>query len=216
MYSIKEAFYSLQGEGAHAGRPAIFCRFTGCNLWTGKEKHRASAACQFCDTDFIGTDGQNGGKFHSAGALIQHLDKLWPTNTDHKYLIFTGGEPALQLDDALIATAKAANYTLAIETNGTLPLPDGIDWICVSPKTTDPLVVNRGSELKLIFPQDHLPPHLFTDLEFDHFYLQPMDQGALPEGRERIDDAQAQTIRYCLQNPQWRLSLQTHKMLGID
>ena len=216
MYSIKEAFYSLQGEGAHAGRPAIFCRFTGCNLWTGKEKHRASAKCQFCDTDFIGTDGQNGGKFKTAEALIEHLDTLWPEQTSHKYLIFTGGEPALQLDEALIAAAKASHYTLAIETNGTLPLPDGIDWICVSPKTVEPLVVNQGSELKLIFPQDHLPPNLFSDLEFEHFYLQPMDQSALPEGHERINDAQAQTIRYCLQNPQWRLSLQTHKMLGID
>ena len=138
MYSIKEAFYSLQGEGAHTGRPAIFCRFTGCNLWTGKEKHRASAKCQFCDTDFIGTDGQNGGKFKTAEALIEHLDTLWPEQTSHKYLIFTGGEPALQLDEALIAAAKASHYTLAIETNGTLPLPDGIDWICVSPKTAEP------------------------------------------------------------------------------
>ena len=216
MYSIKEAFYSLQGEGAHTGRPALFCRFTGCNLWSGKERHRATAQCQFCDTDFVGTDGQNGGQFETPDALVRHLDTLWPTDAGHKYLIFTGGEPALQIDDALIAALKIAHYTIAIETNGTLPLPEGIDWICVSPKTSAPLVVNRGSELKLIYPQSHLPPAQFETLAFDHFYLQPMDQSALPHGQRRVDDAQRQTIEYCLQNPQWRLSLQTHKMLGID
>lgn len=216
MYSVKEAFYSLQGEGAHAGRPALFCRFSGCNLWTGKERHRATAQCQFCDTDFVGTDGQNGGKFDTAQALITHLDQLWPAHGQHKYLIFTGGEPALQLDDDLIQAAKAAHYTIAIETNGTLPLPHGIDWICVSPKTPNPLVVIRGNELKLVYPQAHLTPEQFTHLDFEHFYLQPMDQSALPEGQERINSTQTQTIQYCLSNPLWRLSLQTHKMLGID
>ncbi|TPE55690.1 7-carboxy-7-deazaguanine synthase [Maribrevibacterium harenarium] len=216
MYTVKEAFYSLQGEGAHAGRPAIFCRFTGCNLWSGKEKHRSSAQCQFCDTDFIGTDGQNGGRFDTAEDLIAHLNTLWPTNAAHKYLIFTGGEPALQLDEALIACAKEHDYTIAIETNGTLLLPDGIDWICVSPKTAAPLMVTQGNELKLVYPQAHLPPELFTGLEFDHFYLQPMDQSALPDGYILVNDSQQATISYCLAHPQWRLSLQTHKMLGID
>lgn len=216
MYNIKEAFYSLQGEGAHAGRPALFCRFTGCNLWSGKEQHRSTAECTFCDTDFVGTDGQNGGRFKTASDLLEHLDALWPTNRSHKYIVFTGGEPALQLDEALILEAKKWGYTLAIETNGTLPLPKGIDWICVSPKTSKPLVVNQGNELKLVFPQSHLPPSDFEHLAFDHFYLQPMDQAALPNDQQRVDSPQAQTLRYCLQNPQWRLSLQTHKMLGID
>lgn len=216
MYNIKEAFYSLQGEGAHAGRPALFCRFTGCNLWSGKERHRNTAECNFCDTDFVGTDGQNGGRFNSASDLLNHLDALWPKEKSHKYIVFTGGEPALQLDETLIQEAKYRGYVTAIETNGTLPLPDGIDWICVSPKTSKPLVVNRGNELKLVFPQSNLPPSDFEHLEFDNFYLQPMDQAALPDNQERVDSPQAQTLRYCLQNPQWRLSLQTHKMLGID
>ena len=216
MYKIKEAFYSLQGEGAHAGRPALFCRFTGCNLWSGKESQRMEAQCQFCDTDFVGTDGQNGGTFNTPAALMSHLDTLWPEGTAHKYIIFTGGEPALQLDDALIAAAKALQYTIAIETNGTRPLPSGIDWICVSPKVAAPLVVNEGHELKLVFPQEHLPPESFSHLSFDNFFLQPMDQSALPSDRIALEDTQTQTLRYCLQNPQWRLSLQTHKMLGID
>ncbi|WP_113874716.1 7-carboxy-7-deazaguanine synthase [Marinomonas aquiplantarum] len=216
MYSIKEAFYSLQGEGAHAGRPALFCRFTGCNLWSGLEKTRAQSDCQFCDTDFIGTDGQNGGKFRSADLLLKHLDSLWPAQQGHKYVVFTGGEPALQLDEILINTMKRAGYTIAIETNGTLPLPKGIDWICVSPKTNKPLVVTKGNELKLVYPQHHLQPSLFETLAFDHFYLQPMDQSHLAEGQIPLQDTQAATLNYCLAYPRWRLSLQTHKMLNID
>jgi len=216
MYSIKEAFYSLQGEGAHAGRPALFCRFTGCNLWSGLEKTRVQSDCQFCDTDFIGTDGQNGGKFRSADLLLKHLDSLWPAQQAHKYVVFTGGEPALQLDEILINTMKRAGYTIAIETNGTLPLPKGIDWICVSPKTNKPLVVTKGNELKLVYPQHHLQPSLFETLAFDHFYLQPMDQSHLAEGQIPLQDTQAATLNYCLAHPRWRLSLQTHKMLNID
>lgn len=216
MYSIKEAFYSLQGEGAHAGRPSLFCRFTGCNLWSGLEKTRATSDCQFCDTDFIGTDGQNGGKFKTAQALRKHIDALWPVGHGHKYAVFTGGEPALQLDDELIAEMKQHGYTIAIETNGTLALPEGIDWICVSPKTSKPLKVMQGNELKLVFPQDHLPPALFETLDFDHFYLQPMDQGHLSEAQIPLINTQQATLNFCLSHPRWRLSLQTHKMLNID
>ena len=216
MYSIKEAFYSLQGEGAHTGRPAIFCRFTGCNLWSGKEKHRSTSQCQFCDTDFIGNDGQNGGRFETAEDLVKHLDRLWPEGAGNKYVIFTGGEPALQLDDELIKAAKECHYTIAIETNGTLRLPAGIDWICVSPKTAAPLVVTKGQEIKLVYPQSHLPPANFENLDFEHFYLQPMDQSQLPDDFIRVNDSTAETVAYCLAHPKWRLSLQTHKMLGID
>jgi len=216
MYSIKEAFYSLQGEGAQAGRPSIFCRFSGCNLWNGKESHRLDSLCQFCDTDFIGVDGQNGGKFKQADQLAQHLDVLWPKNQNNKYLVFTGGEPALQLDEQLMIAMKKLGYTIGIETNGTKKLPDGIDWICVSPKTTAPLVVNKGHELKLVYPQTHLDPQNYTKLAFDTFYLQPMDQSHLPEDRITPESAIKQTLRYCLANPQWRLSLQTHKILDID
>ncbi|BFM48129.1 7-carboxy-7-deazaguanine synthase [Marinomonas sp. THO17] len=216
MYSIKEAFYSLQGEGAHAGRPALFCRFTGCNLWSGLEKTRLNSECQFCDTDFVGVDGQNGGKFRHANELKNHLDTLWPDNQAHKYVVFTGGEPALQLDKKLIDEMKQAGYTIAIETNGTLDLPEGIDWICVSPKTVQPLKVNKGNELKLVFPQSHLPPEHFEGLAFDHFYLQPMDQSHLNQKLIHTPDAQNATLAYCLAHPRWRLSLQTHKMLNID
>jgi len=216
MYSIKEAFYSLQGEGAQAGRPSIFCRFSGCNLWNGKESHRLDSLCQFCDTDFIGVDGQNGGKFKQAEQLAQHLDALWPKEQGSKYLVFTGGEPALQLDEHLMHAMKTLGYSIGIETNGTKALPEGIDWICVSPKTTAPLVVNSGHELKLVYPQSHLDPENYTKLAFDTFYLQPMDQSHLPEDRITPESAIKQTLRYCLANPQWRLSLQTHKILDID
>ena len=216
MYTVKEAFYSLQGEGAHTGRPSVFCRFSGCNLWTGKEKHRESSECQFCDTDFIGTDGQNGGKFAQAHALAAHLDALWPTNSRNKYVVFTGGEPALQLDESLIQAMHNLGFEVAIETNGTLPLPAGIDWVCVSPKTTKPLVVNKGNELKLVYPQQDIIPGLFDELDFQHFYLQPMDQSHLPSNRIAPESTLSSTLSYCLQNPRWRLSLQTHKMLNID
>jgi len=216
MYSIKEGFYSLQGEGAHAGRPALFCRFTGCNLWSGLEKTRSKSECQFCDTDFIGTDGQNGGKFKTAEQLRIHIDALWPEGQEHKYVVFTGGEPALQLDDDIITEMKSHGYTIAIETNGTQPLPQGIDWICVSPKTAKPLVVTRGDELKLVYPQSHISPELFEALNFSHFYLQPMDQSHLSKDQIPLMDTQQATLKYCLSHPRWRLSLQTHKMLNID
>ncbi|MGB0944866.1 MAG: 7-carboxy-7-deazaguanine synthase [Marinomonas sp.] len=216
MYTIKEAFYSLQGEGAHAGRPSIFCRFSGCNLWNGKETHRLDSLCQFCDTDFIGTDGQNGGKFKQAEALANHLDALWPLEQKDKYLVFTGGEPALQLDSPLIKAMKNLGYTIGIETNGTKKLPAGIDWICVSPKTTEPLVVDKGHELKLVYPQTHLNPKDYTHLAFETFYLQPMDQSHLAKNQIAPESNLKQTLNYCLANPQWRLSLQTHKILEID
>ena len=216
MYTIKEAFYSLQGEGAQAGRPSIFCRFTGCNLWNGKENHRSNALCQFCDTDFIGTDGQNGGKFKQAADLAAHLNALWPENQDNKYVIFTGGEPALQLDPTLIAEMKALGFMIGIETNGTKALPEGIDWICVSPKTSEPLIINQGHELKLVYPQTHLDPKNYIELAFETFYLQPMDQSHLADNLLLPQNTLKQTLAYCLANPQWRLSLQTHKILDID
>ena len=209
MYSIKEIFYSLQGEGAHSGRPAIFCRFAGCNLWSGREQDRDSAVCDFCDTDFIGTDGNNGGKFSDAETLVKFLTHLWPKDMTHRYVIFTGGEPALQLDDALIEACHAADFEIAIETNGTKPLPDGIDWICVSPKADAELVITSGDELKLVYPQRLAMPERFESLAFQHFYLQPMD-GPLREIHTR------DTVQYCMDHPRWKLSLQTHKLLGIE
>lgn len=209
MYSIKEIFYSLQGEGAHSGRPAIFCRFAGCNLWSGREQDRDSAVCDFCDTDFIGTDGSNGGKFSDAESLVTFLTSLWPQDMKHRYVIFTGGEPALQLDDALIEACHAANFEIAIETNGTKPLPEGIDWVCVSPKADAELVITSGDELKLVYPQRLAMPERFESLAFQHFYLQPMD-GPLREIHTR------DTVQYCMDHPRWKLSLQTHKLLGIE
>lgn len=209
MYSIKEIFYSLQGEGAHSGRSAIFCRFTGCNLWSGREQDRDSAVCDFCDTDFIGTDGNNGGKFSDAETLVKFLTRLWPQDTTHRYVIFTGGEPALQMDAALIEACHAADFEIAIETNGTKPLPDGIDWVCVSPKADTELVITSGDELKLVYPQPLAMPERFESLAFKHFYLQPMD-GPLRE--IHTHDA----VQYCMNHPRWKLSLQTHKLLGIE
>lgn len=209
MYSIKEIFYSLQGEGAHSGRPAIFCRFTGCNLWSGREQDRDTAVCDFCDTDFIGTDGTNGGKFADADALVEFLLNLWPADQQHRYVIFTGGEPALQLDEALVDACHQANFEVAIETNGTKPLPADIDWICVSPKADAELVITQGDELKLVYPQPLAQPERFTDLAFEHFYLQPMD-GPLRQMYTK------DTVEYCLAHPLWKLSLQTHKVLGIE
>ncbi|MBZ9557006.1 MULTISPECIES: 7-carboxy-7-deazaguanine synthase [unclassified Modicisalibacter] len=213
MYSVKEAFYSLQGEGARAGRPSVFCRFSGCNLWSGRERDRATSACRFCDTDFVGTDGQNGGRFAEANRLADHLAGLWPEGDERarRYVVFTGGEPLLQLDDVLIETLHARGFEVAVETNGTVPPPPGIDWLCVSPKGTTTLVVTRGNELKLVYPQADAPPERFIDLDFAHFYLQPMDTAAL-EPRQTL----GATLAYCLANPQWSLSLQTHKLLEID
>lgn len=208
-YSVKEMFKTLQGEGAHAGRPAVFCRFAGCNLWSGLEKDRATARCTFCDTDFVGTDGQGGGKFATADELAQALVSTWDGPMSDRYVVFTGGEPLLQLDQDLIEAAHDAGFTVAVETNGTLEAPAGIDWICVSPKATEPVVQTAGNELKLVFPQADAPPEDFEHLDFKRFYLQPMDG---PDQEKNI----ALTVAYCLKHPKWRLSLQTHKLLGID
>ena len=208
-YSIKEIFYTLQGEGAHAGRPAVFCRFSGCNLWTGREADRASAVCQFCDTDFVGTDGEGGGKFKTPEALAAAIDALWPaTYPASKYVVFTGGEPLLQLDTALIDAMHAVGFTIAIETNGTLPVPAGVDWICVSPKMGSELVVKKGSEIKVVIPQTGQDLSAYEQLDFENFYVQPMD-GPLAEFNTRL------AIETCRRNPKWKLSLQTHKLLNI-
>jgi 7-carboxy-7-deazaguanine synthase (Cx14CxxC type) len=208
-YSVKEVYYTLQGEGAQTGRSAVFLRFSGCNLWNGLERDRAHAVCRFCDTDFVGTDGPGGGKFSSAAALADAVASHWP-DADRKgaYVVCTGGEPLLQLDDALIAALHARGFEIGIETNGTLAPPAGIDWICVSPKAGADLVLRRGSELKLVFPQDGAPPERFAGLDFTHFFLQPMDAPA------RDANTEAATA-YCLAHPQWRLCLQTHKLIGI-
>jgi 7-carboxy-7-deazaguanine synthase (Cx14CxxC type) len=208
-YSIKEIFYTLQGEGAHAGRPAVFCRFSGCNLWSGREIDRASAVCQFCDTDFVGTDGEGGGKFKTPQELAAAIDALWPpTYAAGKYVVFTGGEPLLQLDTALIDAMHAVGFTIAIETNGTLPVPAGVDWICVSPKMGAQLVVTKGSEIKVVIPQTGQDLSVYEQLDFEHFYVQAMD-GPLAEFNTKL------AIETCKRNPKWKLSLQTHKLLQI-
>lgn len=210
-YAVKEIFYTLQGEGAQAGRPAVFCRFAGCNLWSGREADRESAVCRFCDTDFVGTDGTDGGRFPDAAALAAAVAAQWPVGAGGRpYVVCTGGEPLLQLDTPLIDALHAAGFEIAIETNGTKPVPDGIDWVCVSPKAGSQLVVERGNELKLVFPQaePEARPENFLNLRFDNFFLQPMD------GPDRTENLRA-TIAYCLANPSWRLSLQTHKIMGI-
>jgi 7-carboxy-7-deazaguanine synthase len=210
-YAVKEIFYTLQGEGAQAGRPAVFCRFAGCNLWSGREADRELAVCRFCDTDFVGTDGTGGGRFPDAAALAAAVAAQWPIGAGGRpYVVCTGGEPLLQLDTPLIEALHAAGFEIAIETNGTKPVPDGIDWVCVSPKAGSQLVVERGNELKLVFPQvePEARPETFLNLNFDNFFLQPMD------GPNRIETLKA-TIAYCLANPIWRLSLQTHKIMGI-
>ena len=209
-YSIKEIYFTLQGEGAHTGRAAVFCRFTGCNLWTGREQDRHKAACTFCDTDFLGTDGPGGGRFSTEDDVVQAVLAAWPkTRTaTPPYVVFTGGEPLLQLNAPLIAACKAAGIEVAIETNGTLAAPDRIDWICVSPKPGSGMKQTKGDELKLVFPQPDCPPSAFEHLDFTHFFLQPMDG---PEQQQNIQRAAA----YCQANPQWRLSLQTHKLIGL-
>ncbi|ARS53901.1 7-carboxy-7-deazaguanine synthase [Kushneria konosiri] len=214
MYSVKEAFYTLQGEGGQAGRASVFCRFTGCNLWSGREKDRDNSICRFCDTDFIGTDGQNGGRFQTAAELAEHIAALWPRQTDsaRPYVVFTGGEPLLQLDSHLIDAMHERGFEIAVETNGTLPAPAGIDWLCVSPKGRAELKQLSGNELKLVYPQSEALPERFKALEFDHFFLQPMDLA--PRGQ--TGNTMADTVAYCMENPQWRLSLQTHKIAGID
>jgi 7-carboxy-7-deazaguanine synthase (Cx14CxxC type) len=208
-YSVKEIFYTLQGEGAQAGRAAVFLRFAGCNLWTGLERDRATAICQFCDTDFIGTDGTGGGKFADADTLARAVFAAWPDHARGKpYVVCTGGEPLLQLDPPLVAALHDRGLEIAIETNGTLLPPPGIDWICVSPKADAEQKLMRGDELKLVYPQDGAPPERFAGQDFQNFFLQPMDNAA------KAANTRAATA-YCLENPQWRLSLQTHKLIGI-
>ncbi|MEX2110821.1 MAG: 7-carboxy-7-deazaguanine synthase [Gemmatimonadaceae bacterium] len=205
-YTVKEIFYTLQGEGAQSGRAAVFCRFSGCNLWSGREEDRARAVCQFCDTDFFGV-GPDGGKFTSADALADAVDRSWRGDS-RKYVVCTGGEPLLQLDTDAIAAFHYRGFEVAVETNGTKPAPESLDWICVSPKAGAPLVQTSGSELKLVFPQERAMPEQFEGLAFDHFFLQPMDGPATAANTELA-------IEYCLRNPRWRLSLQTHKLLGL-
>lgn len=199
----------MQGEGTHSGRPAVFCRFSGCNLWTGREADRASAVCKFCDTDFVGTDGELGGKYTDGGSLAAVIDSLWPsTYRESKFVVFTGGEPLLQLDDALIHSVHERGFEIAIETNGTLPVPAGVDWVCVSPKAGSQLVVTAGNEIKVVVPQSGQSITNYESLDFEHFYLQPMD-GPDAERNTRL------AIELCKTNPKWKLSLQTHKLLQI-
>ena len=223
-YAVKELFYTLQGEGGQAGSPAVFCRFAGCNLWTGLEKDREKAVCKFCDTQFVGTDGVNGGKFATAADLAKRAAEIWdgddperrevrtraraPTRPRAALVVCTGGEPLLQLDAAMVDAFHAEGFRVAVETNGTQSAPPGIDWICVSPKSTAPVVLQRGHELKLVYPQLDAMPERFADFDFQHFFLQPMDGPAIVENTRRA-------VEYCLAHPRWRLSLQTHKMLGI-
>jgi len=209
-YSVKEAYVTLQGEGAQTGRAAVFLRFAGCNLWSGLERDRMSAVCQFCDTDFVGTDGPGGGKFQSPESLAEHVRALWNAERQggRPYVICTGGEPLLQLDTPAINALHTAGFEVGVETNGTLKAPDGLDWICVSPKADAPLKQTSGNELKLVYPQALARPEHFTGLDFEHFFLQPMDS-------ETQAANIAATAEYCLKNPQWRLSLQTHKLIGL-
>lgn len=206
-YSVKELYLTLQGEGAHAGRAAVFCRFAGCNLWSGRESDRASAICQFCDTDFVGTDGDHGGKFVSAHDLADTVAALW-TGRGRPYVVCTGGEPLLQLDAQLVSAFHRHGVEVAVETNGTLTIPEDIDWVCVSPKGSADLVVHAGDELKLVYPQKNAPPERYASLHFTHFFLQPMDG-------PQVQQNQQLAVEYCRRHPQWRLSLQMHKLLGI-
>jgi 7-carboxy-7-deazaguanine synthase len=215
-FSIKEMFYTLQGEGYHSGRPAVFCRFTGCNLWSGREQDRSNAICQFCDTDFVGIDGQKGGKFRTTRDLAERISRFWPESQAHRFVVFTGGEPGLQLTSELIDTMHEFGFECAVESNGTVALPDNLDWICISPKGVSEVIINRCNELKLVYPQPEALPERFAYIDASHRYLSPMNNwqdsmlipGQNPNTRQCID--------YCLQNPQWKLTLQSHKVLNID
>jgi 7-carboxy-7-deazaguanine synthase len=207
-YAVKEIFLTLQGEGGQAGRPAVFCRFAGCNLWSGLERDRHKAVCTFCDTDFIGTDGEGGGKFATADDLAAAVEAAWTGGPNDRRVVCTGGEPMLQLDAAAVAALHARGFMIAMETNGTLAAEPGVDWICVSPKADAPVIQTSGQELKLVYPQDKAPPERFAHLDFERFYLQPMD------GPDRERNTQL-AVAYCLSHPQWRLSVQTHKYLGL-
>lgn len=207
-YLVKELFKTLQGEGAQAGRAAVFCRFAGCNLWSGRDEDRSKAICRFCDTDFVGTDGLNGGRYADPEHLADTIESIWNGDEGYQFVVFTRGEPLLQLDEPLLTAVRGRGFTTAVETNGTLDVPSDLDWICVSPKAGAHLRVHQGSELKLVFPQVGIDPEDLLHLRFEHFWLQPMD------GPEREANTAA-TIRYCLAHPQWRLSLQTHKLIGL-
>ena len=207
-YAVKEIFLTLQGEGAHAGRAAVFCRFSGCNLWSGREQDRASATCKFCDTDFVGTDGTLGGRYATSDDLADAIASQWAGEHGYRYVVLTGGEPLLQVDADLIDALRARGFSIGLETNGTIEVPDGVDWICVSPKAGAELRVRRGDELKLVYPQAGAMPAAFADLAFERFSLQPMDGPDVAANTERA-------VNYCIRHPQWRLSLQTHKTLGI-
>jgi len=207
-YAVKEIFKTLQGEGAQMGRAAVFCRFAGCNLWSGREADRPTSVCTFCDTDFVGMDGTGGGRFTDAEALADAIAAEWAGSSANRYVVMTGGEPLLQVDDALVAALHDRDFEIGVETNGTQIAPAGIDWICVSPKADADLVLQWGHELKLVYPQESAPPELFEHLAFDHFFLQPMDS---PTAAANLEAA----ITYCTDNPRWRLSLQSHKMIGI-
>lgn len=208
VYSVKEIYYTLQGEGVHTGRPAVFCRFAGCNLWTGREVDRAGAECSFCDTDFVGTDGPGGGRFESAAEMARAVRAAWPDDAAKPFVVCTGGEPLLQMDDALVVALHEQGFEVAVETNGTIEAPAGLDWICVSPKGGNDLILTEGDELKLVYPQNSVDPEDFERLTFKHFVLQPMDG---PEYGRNTGLA----IDYCRQHPRWRLGLQSHKYLGI-
>ena len=224
-YRVKEIFYTLQGEGAQAGRPSVFCRFSKCNLWNGKEEGRAAAICNFCDTDFVGTDGSNGGKY-SKEALVSMIRSQWPDLSQGKpYVVCTGGEPLLQLDEALISALHDAGFEVGVETNGTLPTPQGIDWLCVSPKGSSEIVIEACDELKLVYPQADAMPERFSEMKAEHYYLQPMaDFAPLILASDKLQGAKdglsvnntRATVDYCMRNPKWKLSLQTHKLLGIE
>jgi 7-carboxy-7-deazaguanine synthase (Cx14CxxC type) len=207
-YAVKEIFKTLQGEGRHAGCAAVFCRFSGCNLWSGRERDRSKSICTFCDTHFVGTDGEGGGRFACAKELVHAIETCWGAGTSNRFVVLTGGEPLLQVDDELIAALKSADFRIAVETNGTLEAPEGLDWICVSPKAGAQLKQRSGHELKLVYPQAGLQPDEVSGFAFEEFWLQPMD------GPERVSNTNA-AVAFCLQNPRWRLSLQTHKMIGI-
>jgi 7-carboxy-7-deazaguanine synthase len=207
-FAVKEIFLTLQGEGSHVGRPAVFCRFAGCNLWSGREQDRHRAVCRFCDTDFVGTDGTKGGRYRTARDLAVAIEAEWAAGERNRFCVLTGGEPLLQVDDSLVFELHERGFEIAIETNGTLVPPSGIDWICVSPKSTSDLAILKGNELKLVYPQADAPPEKFAQLSFENFLLQPMDGPDVAVNTQRA-------IRYCLDNPQWRLSVQTHKHIGI-
>lgn len=207
-YKVKEIYFTLQGEGAHTGRPAVFCRFSGCNLWSGREEDRHKAICKFCDTDFWGTDGTNGGKFDSAESLAKEIQRLWADRAGQAYVVCTGGEPMLQLDEALITALHGLNIEVGVETNGTIAAAEGIDWLCVSPKANTEILINKGNELKVVYPQKGIDPKDFETMNFEHFFLQPMDN---EQQKENIQTC----VDYCQENSKWKLSLQTHKLIGL-